>query len=345
MSSGRKKARIAALSALGLAGGALAAGSSAMASYAVHGKRQTLEEAIAWQGDHYDISWYEALECEDYTVSSYDGYVLHAQLCKNEEHTDRYVILTHGYTDNRFGMLKYMKLYLDRGYNCVIYDLRGHGENEPAPCTYSIREGKDLYEMIRDTRTRYPDCKVLGLHGESLGAASTVSVLGYRTWAKADGIAAADGGMPVDFAVADCGFADIENVLVRAVDHMIKEKGRKQGAAGNADAGSVRKGETVSWQAKAAIACAGAAAKVRYGYSFSEMKPIRHLAGNKVPMLFLHGEEDTFILPENSRRMAEATAGRSEFHLLPGAGHAESVLKQPEMYRGYLYAFLDRTGC
>ena len=63
------------------------------------------------------------------------------------------------------------------------------------------------------------------------------------------------------------------------------------------------------------------------------------------PLLFLHGEEDAFILPENSRRMAEATPGLSEFHLLPGAGHAESVLKQPELYREYLYAFLDRVGC
>ena len=23
-----------------------------------------------------------------------------------------------------------MKIYLDEGFNCIIYDLRGHGENE-----------------------------------------------------------------------------------------------------------------------------------------------------------------------------------------------------------------------
>ena len=335
MGSGRKKAAAAALSVLGL-GSVLAAGSGAMASYVVHGKRQTLEEAIAWQRQHYDISWFEDLECETYTVSSYDGYVLHAQLCTNRQPSEKYVIITHGYTDNRFGMLKYMKLYLDRGYNCVIYDLRGHGENAPAPCSYSIREGKDLYAMILDTRTRYPQLKVLGLHGESLGAASTVSVLGYQIWAKADRIAAADGSMPVDFAVADCGFADIENVLEGAFIRMLRARGKT---------GERPVTTAMAAQARMAVACAGAASKVLYGYSFSEMKPITHLAANTVPLLFLHGEEDAFILPENSRRMAEATPGLSEFHLLPGAGHAESVLKQPELYREYLYAFLDRVGC
>ena len=33
----------------------------------------------------------------------------------------------------------------------------------------------------------------------------------------------------------------------------------------------------------------------------------------------------------------------SELHLIPGAGHAESALLQPELYREYLYGFLDRV--
>ena len=62
-------------------------------------------------------------------------------------------------------------------------------------------------------------------------------------------------------------------------------------------------------------------------------------------ILFIHGEEDTFIAPWHSEAMQKATRGYSELHLIPGAGHAESVLKQPELYREYLYAFLDRVGC
>ena len=58
--------------------------------------------------------------------------------------------------------------------------MRGYGENEPTFCTYGLLEGKDLAELVKDTRKRYPEISELGLHGESLGAAtkSRISNLG-----------------------------------------------------------------------------------------------------------------------------------------------------------------------
>ena len=103
-----------------------------MMASATGGHRQTYGEALAWQKEHYDTAFFDGLAKEDYTVVSEDGYVLHALFVKNPADTDRYVILTHGYTDNRYGTLKYMKIYLDLGFNCICYDLRGHGENAPA---------------------------------------------------------------------------------------------------------------------------------------------------------------------------------------------------------------------
>ncbi|MBR3636976.1 MAG: alpha/beta hydrolase, partial [Lachnospiraceae bacterium] len=168
-------------------------------SFIMTGKRQTLEEAFDWQTDHYDTSFYEKLEKTDYTVKGFEDYELHVQFLKNPNPTTKYVILSHGYTDNRMGSLKYVPMYLNLGFNCIIYDLRGHGENESTFTTYGVREGKDLKCLVDDTRERYPDITVLGLHGESLGAATTITSLKY---------------MPeVDFVVADCGFSDIENVL------------------------------------------------------------------------------------------------------------------------------------
>ena len=63
-------------------------------------RRQTLEEARAWQEAHYDLSWYDPLEKTDYTVSGFDGYVLHVQLLKNPGDTNRFVIISHGYTSS-----------------------------------------------------------------------------------------------------------------------------------------------------------------------------------------------------------------------------------------------------
>ena len=168
-------------------------------SFVMTGKRQTLEEALAWQSDHYDTSFYEGLEKTDYIVKGYEDYDLHVELLKNPSPTDKYIIVSHGYTDNRMGALKYVQMYMDLGFNCIIYDLRGHGENATDFTTYGVREAQDLKCIVDDTRKRYDDISVLGLHGESLGAATTITSLKYKP--------------EIDFAVADCGFSDIDNVL------------------------------------------------------------------------------------------------------------------------------------
>lgn len=272
-----------------------------MAGFTMTGKRQTLDEALRWQSEHYDTSFYQMTEKTDYTVSGTEGYTLHVQLLKNPEPTDRYIILSHGYTDNRFGSLKYVKMYLDLGFNCVIYDLRGHGENEPAFTTYGILESRDLKALIEDTRTRYPELTQLGLHGESLGAATTVTVLKYAP--------------EVDFAVADCGFSDIENVL--------------------------REGYKNAHVPGFLFDLANFGARIRWHYALKAMRPIDSLNENRIPILFIHGADDIFILPKNSQDMAERTRGPHEVRLIPGAGHAESILTDPEAYREYVRDFLS----
>lgn len=271
-------------------------------SFAMTGNRQTLDEAMEWQKDHYDVSFYDSLEKTDYTVESFDGYVLHAEFLKNPEPSTKYVIISHGYTDNRNGALKYVPVYLELGYNCVIYDLRGHGENEPTFTTYGIREGQDLDCLIKDTRERYTGITELGLHGESLGAATTVTCLKYKP--------------DIDFAVADCGFSDIENVL----RSLYKSFHMPTILVDIADVG----------------------ARIRYHYAIKDMRPIDSLDDNEIPVLFIHGADDDFIAPKNSEDMYKRTKGRTEFHTIPGATHANSVLTEPEMYRDIVKSFLEK---
>ena len=271
-----------------------------LADYSMNGKRQSPEEARAWQEDHYDLSWYDLLKKTDYTVTSFDGYILHAQFLKNPDDTDRYILISHGYTDNRFGALKYAPMYLEQGFNVIIYDLRGHGINEPTFCTYSVRERKDLLAMIRDSRERYSNISLFGIHGESLGAATSIAVLEEKP--------------PIDFVVADCGFSDIVPVLRVGLKGM----------------------HLPAFLVDVASVCA----RIRFGYSFSQMRPIDSLKDNTIPILFIHGAEDDFVLPEHSERMKNATRGYAEVHLIPGAAHAMSVLSDPETYKIYVAAFL-----
>ena len=143
-----------------------------LAYVVMNGKRPTLDEAWEWQSARYDTSFYEDLQKTDYLVTGHDGYQLHVHLVKNPNPTDRYVILTHANTDNHIGSLKYVQLFMGLGYNCIVYDMRGHGEDVPTHATYGLIEGKDLAELVKDTRARYPQISQLGLHGESMGGST-----------------------------------------------------------------------------------------------------------------------------------------------------------------------------
>lgn len=273
------------------------------AAFVMTGHRQTLEEAMEWQSAHYDTSFYQTLEKEDYTVPGYDGYVLHAELLKNPKETEKYVILSHGNTDNRMGSLKYVPMYLDLGFNCIIYDLRGHGENEMTFTAYGLLEGQDLAKLVEDTRARYPKMEQLGLHGESLGAALTIAALEYQP--------------DVDFVVSDCAFSDIENVL--------------------------REGYRNAHVPAFLFDLADIGARIRYHYSLKDMRPIDTLNENMIPVLFIHGADDNLILPQNARDLYDRTKGMKELHFIDGAGHAESILHAPEEYKGYVTDFLHKT--
>lgn len=281
---------------LGIAAGYLLSG------FSMQNRPQSLEASRAWQEEHYDFSFYDALDKTEYTVQSGDGYVLHALFLRHPHPTGKYILISHGYTDTRFGALKYAPIYLQEGFSIIAYDLRGHGANEATFCTYSIREREDLWAMIRDSRQRYPDARVLGIHGESLGAATSVAVLEKKP--------------DIDFVTADCGFCDIVPVF-------------KVGLKSMHLPGFL-------------VYLASAWSRIRFGYAFSAMRPIDSLKDNTIPILFMHGAEDHFIVPEHSKRMSRATAGYSEVHLIDGAEHARSVLTDPKRYAEAVHAFLEK---
>jgi fermentation-respiration switch protein FrsA (DUF1100 family) len=121
----------------------------------------------------------------------------------------------------------------------------------------------------------------------------------------------------VDFAVADCGYADIENVL-RNIMKRMKLPGF---LAVMQDLGL----------------------RIRYGCSFRDMRPGDALADSDVPIMFIHGEDDSLIPAGNSQTMYDAAKGYKEIHIIPGAEHAVSAIVAPELYDQYLRSFLDRV--
>ncbi len=293
-----------------------------------HGKRQTLDESWEWELSHVPaVKKFSRDMLTDYVIKGPKGEDIHVALLPAPgaaKGSDKYVILAHGYTDNRFGMMKYVPHYYDLGFNCILFDERGHGESAPEPCSYGPRELDYLMAVVKDTLERYGGSGggsatgsgsvevdgpaiTLGLHGESLGGATVLMSL-------REGLVREN----VKFVVDDCGFADIVTVL-------------KVG---------LKMYHVPAWFLYPALL----AAWVMYGFKLWKARPIDYVYGNEIPLLCMHGAKDDFIVPEHSKRVYEATGGPREIHLFEGAWHAMSAVDRPEEYGEVLSEFLKSLG-
>lgn len=174
-----------------------------LASQVAEPEVSTLDEQISWEKQHGMWGEFDSYEKEEYIVKGYNDYDLHVTLVKNPVQTDKYVIISHGFRSNRYGAVKYVDVYMDLGFNCIIYDLRDHGENAKTAVSLGQFESEDLYKLIEDTYNRYGDIK-LGLHGESMGAATSLMVLAKKP--------------KLDFVVADCGFSNLYDMIKTGYD-------------------------------------------------------------------------------------------------------------------------------
>ncbi len=143
---------------------------------------------------------FDALEKKDFSIPSRFGYTIKGSLIELHE-TNRYIILCHGVTVNRLNSVKYMNLFLQKGWNVLIYDHRRHGESGGKTTSYGHYEKFDLQSVVHWLKQEACDSIVLGIHGESMGAVTTLLYAGMVE----------DGA---DFYIADCPFSELEAQLL-----------------------------------------------------------------------------------------------------------------------------------
>ena len=157
---------------------------------------KTYEETIRRsKEDEKSYGDFDSYEKEPFEVLLRDGYVIHGDFYPLDP--KKVVIISHGHGDNKYTGIRFLQVFRNLGYSTVIYDLRGHGHNDPCPCTMGLDESKDLIELLETVKNRFPDAEI-GLFGLSMGCATTVMTLEHKP--------------DVRFVVADCGYSNLREV-------------------------------------------------------------------------------------------------------------------------------------
>ena len=90
------------------------------------------------------------------------------------------ILLCHGYYANRFQVLDIAQGLRERGYEVVLFELRGHGDR-PGPCTLGVKEAEDALTVLRWAGERNGGRPLpTGVLGLSMGAAVACQVA-YRS--------------------------------------------------------------------------------------------------------------------------------------------------------------------
>ena len=149
-----------------------------------------------------DEEIYNEAQMEEVTVKSVDGYKLKGYLIEKFKEDNRYIILVHGYSCNHFSAMPFVRMFQKEGFNILLVDQRNHGESEGMYPTYGYMESLDMDKWIDFLSLRCSKELFLGMHGQSMGAATALLTAGRNK--------------KVAFVIDDCGFSTgKESILYR----------------------------------------------------------------------------------------------------------------------------------
>ena len=87
---------------------------------------------------------------------------------------------------------------------------------------------------------------------------------------------------------------------------------------------------------------ANTVSKLRGNFDFKKCSPIKAVSHSKIPTLFIHGEEDTFVPYFMMDKLYNACTAEKEKLSIPGTAHADSCWTQPELYYSSIDKFVNK---
>ena len=241
------------------------------------------------------------LEKQEVYLDSQYGYRIHGYFFPNKD-SKKIIILCHGITWSLYGSVKYMDMFLKRGFAVFIYDHRNHGLSGGGDTSFGYYEKFDLKKCTDWLFNKLGNDIIVGLHGESMGAGTVLQNIAIDT--------------RIRFCIDDCGYSD-------ALD-LFKHRLEKDY--------NIRKFPLVKLASKIS--------KMRIGWDFKDVSPITTLPKIEIPILFIHGQDDDYVPTYMCKQMYSAKKGYKEIYIVPGAGHAEAYWKNKDEYEKKVDGFL-----
>lgn len=216
----------------------------------------------------------------------------------------RTALVIHGWRGCSIDFLFLARMYeRDLDYNVVVPDLHAHGLSDGDAIGMGWLDRLDMLHWLELFKT-----DTMAVHGVSMGGATTMMMSGEEM---------PEGIKDVRF-IDDCGYTSVWDEFV----------GKLKKQFGLSEFPMMYTGS---------LLC-----KALYGWSFEEASALKQVERCNYPMLFIHGDRDTFVPTEMVYRLYEAKPSKKELWITSNTVHALSYRNHRDEYISRVRAFLGK---
>ena len=250
--------------------------------------------------------WYFAQDGQTGVSSNMDGSGSSAEEAPQEDGISHdYAICLHGYTNTPIGMARYAKRFHDRGMTVLTPAARAHERSGGTYIGMGWPERNDVVKWAGQIAKRDPQARIL-IFGVSMGGATAMDVAGERLPSQ------------VKCIIEDCGYTSVWDEFALQLK------------------------DVFGLPSFPLLDAANAVCNVRAGYDFHTASSVAQLKKATLPMLFIHGDKDTFVPYSMLDRNYAACASKIKQKLtVHGATHAKSAQTNPKLYWNTVETFLE----
>ncbi|MDE6281855.1 MAG: alpha/beta hydrolase [Oscillospiraceae bacterium] len=243
---------------------------------------------------------------EDRWLESRDGLKLHALYLAQEEESHKYVVGCHGYGSIPQYMGWSAAHFYELGFNILAPAARAHEQSGGRYASMGWLERLDIVDWVNTLVEQDPEAEIV-LFGISMGGATVMMTAGEELPAN------------VKCIIEDCGYSSVWDEFAGQLQEMF------------------------GLPTFPVLDAASLVTQVRAGFGFKEASAVEQLKKASLPMLFIHGEDDTFVPYAMLDVVYDACASAEKERLsVPGAGHGGASWTDPELYWATVETFLEK---
>jgi fermentation-respiration switch protein FrsA (DUF1100 family) len=250
------------------------------------------------------IDAYSILQKQEIYLSSFDNLKLHASSVKNEASDHKWVILCHGCCGTNAILFKLALKFYNINFNLLIPDLRSFGKSEGNYLGMGWHDRLDIVSWIQKILEIDSAAQIV-LYGQSMGGAAVMAASGENLPDNVKAIA------------EDSGYSS----LWEEFSYQLKE--------------------LYGLPSSPFLNFASMMTSFKAQYNLKEVDLVKQVAKSKTPMLFIHGEKDTFVPMSHVEKVYEAANVPKEKLIVENAKHTRGIIADESLYWNTMEKFLQ----